>query len=132
MSKLYAPLSYWEATEEQRKAVCNGCGAKGGVNVPDSMYFLCVTLACNIHDWMYKEGKTLGDFFFANAVFIMNLVILIVCYGSKFLAPLRLARATEYFIAVQTLGEKSYWVEDKVKNDEMNITYKGEFRCVEL
>lgn len=26
--KLYAPNSYWDATKEERKAVCNGCGAK--------------------------------------------------------------------------------------------------------
>ena len=128
---LYAPLSYWNATEEQRKAVCNGCGAKGGINVPDTMYGLCVTLACNIHDWMFKEGKTLGDFFFANAIFIMNLAVLIVSQ-SKWLAPFRLARATEYFIAVQTLGEDSYWVEGKTKNTDMSISFKGEFRCVDL
>lgn len=130
--RLYAPLSYWEATEEERKAVCNGCGAKNGINVPDTMYALCIIIACNIHDWMWKEGKTLGDFFFSNAVFIMNLALLIVGYGSKWLAPLRLARATTYFLTVQTIGESNYWVEDKVKNDDMYITYKGEFRCVDL
>ena len=130
--KLYAPKTYWEATEEERNAVCNGCGAKGGMNVPDTMYFLCVTQACNVHDWMWKEGKTFADFLFSNAVFIMNLVILITSYGSKWLAPLRLARATKYFLAVQTLGEENYWVDCKVKNDEMYITYKGEFRCVDL
>ena len=81
---------------------------------------------------MFKEGKTLSDFYFANAVLIMNLAIIITSVGSKWLAPMRLARATKYFIAVQELGEDAYWVEGKVKNDEMDITYKGEFRCVEL
>ena len=127
--KVYAPLTYWEATEEQRKAVCNGCGAKGGINVPDTMYGLCVTLACNIHDWMFNEGKTLSDFYFANAVFIMNLAIIITSNGSKWLAPLRLARASKYFMAVQELGQDAFWV-GKVRNNEINITYKGSFQCV--
>lgn len=25
---LYAPISYWEATDEEIKEICNGCGAK--------------------------------------------------------------------------------------------------------
>lgn len=36
--KLYAPNSYWHATAEKRATVCNGCGAKGGIKVPDSFF----------------------------------------------------------------------------------------------
>lgn len=125
--KLYAPKTYWEASEEERKAVCNGCGAKDGVKVPDTMWGLCIVMACHIHDWMFNEGKTLADFYFANAVFIMNLAIIIVCGGSKWFAPLRLARATKYFIAVQEMGEDAFWV-DKEANEIMSITYQGDFR----
>ena len=125
--KLYAPNSYYEASDEEKLEVCNGCGAKDGVKVPDTMWGLNISEACNIHDWMFEEGITLADFYFANAVFIMNLSIIIVCGGSKWLAPLRLMRATKYFVAVQRLGEDAYWVDNK-RNERMNITYKGSFR----
>lgn len=125
--KLYAPLSYWNATPEELKEICNGCGAKGGIKVPNTMWRLNIKECCQIHDWMFKFGKTYADFLFANAVFIMNLAIAIVSKSNKFLAALRLARATKYFMAVQTLGSDAFWV-DKERNDEMVITYKGEFR----
>ena len=125
--KVYAPLTYWEASDMDLLAYTNGCGGKGGIDVPDTMYGLGISLACNIHDLMFKEGKTLGDFFFSNAVFIMNLAIIIISKSIWFTAPLRLARATKYFIAVQTMGEDYFW-DGKQKNEEMSITYKGEFR----
>lgn len=125
--KLYAPFTYHEASPEEKLDICNGCGAKGGVNVPDSMWGLYIGEACNIHDWMFNEGKSLADFYFSNAVFIMNLSIIIVCGGNAWLAPLRLMRATKYFVAVQSLGEDAYW-EDNLRNDVMDITYKGSFK----
>lgn len=124
--KVYAPKTYWEATPEEKLEVCNGCGAKNGIKVPNTMWGLDISHACNVHDWMYDEGTTLADFYFANAVFIMNLA-LIITGASKWLAFFRLARATKYFIAVQELGSYAYWV-DKKENKELHITYKGEFR----
>ena len=124
---IYAPKTYWESTDYDKLNVCNGCGAKDGIDVPDTMWGLSITSACNVHDWMFNEGKTLADFYFANAVLIMNLAIIIVTEGSKWLAPLRLARATKYFLAVQELGQDAYWVE-KERNEDMYITYKGDFR----
>jgi len=125
--KLYAPKTYWNATEEQLENICNGCGAKDGIKVPNTMWGLNIKPCCQIHDWMFAEGKTYADFLFANAIFIMNLTITIVSFGNKWLAPIRLARATKYFLAVQTLGQDAFWI-DKNKNDEMKITFKGEFR----
>lgn len=125
--KLYAPISYYEATEEERKTVCNGCGAKGGMNVPDTMYGLVISEACHRHDWMTAHGKTLGDFYFAGAIFILNLTLIIVNSSNKFTSALRLMRASKYFVAVMYAGLSHYW-EDKEKNDEMKITFRGEFR----
>ena len=127
---IYAPNTYWEADDNVKLSICNGCGAKDGVKVPDTMWGLNISSACNIHDWMFSEGKSLSDFYFANAVFIMNLAIIITANGSKWLAPLRLARATKYFIAVQELGQDAFWVE-KPRNNDLAISYKGSFQCVE-
>ena len=125
--KLYAPLSYWTATQNELKESCNGCGAKDGIKVPNTMYGLCIKKACEIHDWMYKIGKTLADKLFADAIFRLNLSIIIDA-GSNFLtALLRHGRASTYYTAVIEWGESAFWV-DKKRNDEMVITYIGEFR----
>ena len=75
--KLYAPLTYWEASEEERAKICNGCGAKDGLSVPSSFYGLCIKEACNIHDWMYQHGTTQADKLFADAMFRLNLTMII-------------------------------------------------------
>ena len=127
MMKLYAPLSYWNATQNELKESCNGCGAKDGIKVPNTMYGLCIKKACEIHDWMYKIGKTIADKLFADAIFRLNLSIIIDA-GSNFLtALLRHGRASTYYTAVIEWGESAFWV-DKKRNDEMVITYTGEFR----
>lgn len=124
--KLYAPASYWNATPEQLKEVCNGCGAKGGIDVPDRMYGLKITNSCHIHDWMFKEGKTLADMFFANSIFLHNLSVEIIAASNMLTKPLRLMRATKYFLVVVQFGSEAFW-KDKKKNEDMNITFNGTF-----
>lgn len=125
---LYAPLTFHNASCKEKKKVCNGCGAKGGIKVPNTMYGLDISQACNIHDWMFQEGKTLADFSFANAMFIVNLNRIIAQKSAnKFMVSLRLLRASKYFTAVALCGQKAYWA-NKTENKKMNITYKGEFR----
>lgn len=125
--KLYAPNTYWEATKDERKEVCNGCGAKGGIKFPDTMYGLNVAESCHIHDWMTAYGKTLGDFFFAGAIFILNLSIIIINNSNKVTSVLRLMRASKYFSGVMAVGLNHYW-KDKDKNEDMHITFNGEFK----
>lgn len=125
--KLYAPLSYYAATCKEKKKVCNGCGAKGGIKFPDTFYGLDISEACNRHDWMCKYGKTYGDFLFANAMFLLNMVTIIINASNWFMKILRLSRATKYFIAVALKGHDAYW-KNKKKNKQMEITYKGSFR----
>lgn len=124
---LYAPLSYWNATAKQKAEVCNGCGAKGGIKVPNTFYGLCIKEACNIHDWMYKEGRTLADKMFADAMFRTNMSSIIDAKSNSFMAKLRHLRASKYYIAVVEWGDDAYWV-NKVFSQEKHITYKGEFR----
>lgn len=128
--KLYAPISYWESTEEQRKEVCNGCGAKGGVKFPNTFYGLSIKDSCNIHDWMWNEGTTLADKLFADAIFLMNMAIQVISGSNFIMQPLRLMRATKYFLAVIQVGHKAYWV-DKEENDCMHITFTGTFKELE-
>lgn len=124
---LYAPLSYWNATSEEKQKVCNGCGAKDGIKVPNTFWGLCIKEACNIHDWMYKEGLTKADKLFADAMFRLNLSILIDENSNIVTAMLRHSRASKYYTAVAKWGDSAFWV-DKNRTLEMKITYKGEFR----
>ena len=125
---LYAPISYHQATCKEKERVCNGCGAKGGIPVPDTIWGLDISPACNVHDWMFEEGMTHADFLFANGMFQVNMTRIIVNESAnKFMVMLRLRRASKYFDAVATLGEDIYW-KNKRRNNGMYITYKGEFR----
>ncbi|MGE4517315.1 MAG: hypothetical protein AB7D96_10690 [Arcobacteraceae bacterium] len=124
---LYAPLSYWEATPEEKAKVCNGCGAKGGIKVPNTFYGLCIKEACNIHDWMYDKGQTLADKLFADAMFRMNMTSIIDTQSNSLMAILRHSRAAKYYIAVVEWGDNAYWI-NRVYNEEKHITFTGEFR----
>ena len=57
---LLAPDSYINASQEEIENKTGGCGPGdiGDWFVPDTMYGESVFLACQIHDWMYGEGKT--------------------------------------------------------------------------
>lgn len=125
--KTYAPIGYWAMTPEEKATICNGCGAKGGITVPDTMWGLSIKEACNIHDHMYQVGKTYGDFLFANAMFMFNLTLIIVKGSNWFTMTPRLSRATKYFIAVALYGHDAFWKE-KDQNYYYDITYKGVFK----
>lgn len=127
MQQLYAPKTYWNATKKQKDKTCNGCGAKGGIKVPDTFYGLCIKKACDIHDWMYEEGETYADFLFANAIFLLNLCLIVINGSNWFTKFFRLARASKYFLAVAIEGQDAFWA-NKKRNKKMYITYKGEFR----
>ncbi len=125
--KLYAPDSYWKATDEEKAAVCNGCGAKGGIKVPDSFLGLEIKKACNIHDWMTEEGQTLGDFLFAAVMFLANLAAIILSDSNRFVRIIRMILAFNYFTGV-LIGGRSHFFKNKTENKKMYITYKGSFQ----
>ena len=109
---LYAPESYWNASQEDRDSICNGCGVNGwkGKLVPDRIYFLNITEACNIHDWMYYEGETIKDKEEADRTFLNNMCRIIddKTYFS-FMTTLRKDRAWIYYLAVHKFGGPAFW-----------------------
>jgi hypothetical protein len=111
-AKLFAPAEYWELTDGQRADLCNGCGTKGlcGVIVPDTFYGLCVTAACDIHDFMYVTGKTIEDKIRADSTFLNNMLRLIDA-GTRcsWLKRLRARRARAYYEAVKRFGGPAFW-----------------------
>jgi len=125
---MYIPHSYANATPEERAKVCNGCGAKNGVKVPDTMWGLSIKEACQIHDWMYHIGTTLGDKIFADFMFLLNMIAIIAKYSKyKLVSYLRMARAIKYYFAVAFKGFDAYW-ENKVESSDTSISIKGEYQ----
>lgn len=112
---LQAPLSYWSASQTVRDANCNGCGTQGwkGGLIPDTVYGLSITVACNIHDWMYAEGVTEDDRGVADATFLANLLALVeeATHSSVLawlIAPFRRRRCLLYFEAVRQFGSDPF------------------------
>lgn len=111
MYTLYAPPSYIEASPEV-KAIVNGCGTSGwkGDLVPDTIWGLCITASCNVHDWMYQTGSTLAEKEEADRVFLNNMLRQIEDAGGWSLVKrLRRNRAKVYYEAVHLFGGPAFW-----------------------
>ena len=108
---LYAPASFLTSSVKELELVCNGCGAANSKFdfIPDSIYGLKITAACNIHDWMYHEGRTIEDKDEADRTFLNNLLRLFSTTGNRFLKWLRRRRAYKYYEAVAAFGWPAYW-----------------------
>ncbi len=57
--KLFSPPSYKKISQEERNRIINGCGAGNAKFdfVPDTMYGLDISAACDIHDFMYHIAE---------------------------------------------------------------------------
>lgn len=110
MMQLYAPELYWSLAPETKKEICNGCGSAHAKFdfVPMYIYFLCITDACNIHDYMYHVGETLADKEEADRVFLNNMLRLIEA-GTGWLKIFRRRRALKYYEAVTAFGGPAFW-----------------------
>lgn len=89
----------------------NGCGAKGGIKFPGTMWGLKIISACIIHDIEWALSKSYEDLLTANRNFKKNLLKIIKA-GSLFLLwPVRRLRVLWYTMGVELVGTKSYAVE---------------------
>ncbi len=110
LTELDASYTYKRATPEERASRCNGCGTKGlgGWLVPDTLWGLDITEACNIHDWDYWEGRTEEDKINADSRFLDNM-LKVIQEGTWILRPIRRARAMLYYSAVRDGGDAAFW-----------------------
>ena len=107
---LRAPESYWKATAAELVELTGGCGPGkfGDYLVPDTIWGLNITPACQIHDWCYRAGSEVSKND-ADLMFLGNIVRLIRANtNSKILSTLRYLRAMKYFVAVEEGGDSSY------------------------
>lgn len=119
---LYASPSYIAASPEERKARSNGCGAKGILDfVPDTFYGLSVTQACNIHDWMYSDGRTLADKEAADRIFLNNMLRIISNHTeNRLLLALRRRRAYTYYECVKRFGAPAFFAGKNPPENELH------------
>jgi hypothetical protein len=109
---LFAPSDYWNLTPEAKKEICNGCGAKGWKFdiIPDTIWGLNITLACDIHDYMYYIGTSQEDKDYADILLFINLIKIIDANTDNiFIKILRHNRAYVYYQAVALAGNEAYW-----------------------
>ncbi len=111
--KLYAPENYWSLTAKEHEENCNGCGPDGilSVVVPDTVYGLKITAACDIHDYMYVTAEaTIAAKNEADRVFLNNMLRLVEARTKSWiLKRLRIQRARIYYRAVAELGGPWFW-----------------------
>jgi len=111
---IYAPEAYKKLTQKQAAAIINGCGPGGWKIdlVPDTLWGLNITDACDIHDYMYHVGDDIKDKEEADRVFLNNMIRLVNA-GTKcrWLRLLRRHRANIYYSAVKKFGGPAFWAE---------------------
>ena len=121
-SYLYCPSGYDKLTKNDKKRICNGCGPKSKFDfVPDTIYGLNISEACNRHDYMYEVSlPNIEDKKEADRSFLNNIIRIIDHEtrkrigwdGLSFKNPLlwlRKRRAYKYYIAVKKFGGPAFW-----------------------
>lgn len=106
-----APPTWWEASDDARAEVVNGCGPGSWRHdvVPDSLIGVSIGEACDIHDWMYEQGSTLDEKRWADTMFLRNMRALIDQSGGFWLLRwLRHRLAERYFAVVVALGGPAF------------------------
>lgn len=111
---LDADPSYVNASSGERAHVCNGCGSAQAKFdfIPDTLWGLKITRACNIHDWDYYFGLTIEEKAKADRRFMNNMLRLIEAdktFLGRVLKPLRRRRALKYYEAVLAFGGPAFW-----------------------
>ena len=113
--KLAAPESFWNADPDFISEFTGGCGPGDSGSftdrlIPDTIYFLNVTLACQIHDWTYVVWNSKEDFQISNKLFKNNMQRIVDQTDSpKWLKWLRYKRLYKYYWLVKHFGEVRYF-----------------------
>jgi len=112
--KLYAPnecLEFQLSHPEEFESFGCGPGSIGDYLVPDTVWFLSIKKACQIHDWYYRLWKG-TDRKEADKVFSNNMQRIVRNHTKyKWLLKLRLRRCNLYYQMVRKRGGPAFWNE---------------------
>lgn len=96
---------YNELTQEEKKAICNGCGGKGSfVPVPNFRF----KASCNHHDYNYFLGGTEKDRLKADTQFLEAMILDAGLNGNLFRRIFYKFWAYIYYFAVRIFGKKYF------------------------
>lgn len=103
---IIAPQYYWDYTEEEKERLLNECGGDPVTNslVPNSILGTDFSIACNVHDAMYINGKTSADKKLADDLFNKNLVTSVERSSKGIVKSLKLGVAKIYYWAASLFG----------------------------
>lgn len=102
----YTRTNYYDAFSRNQ---VNGCGSKGGIDVPDNLIGMPLTTVCNIHDTEWFFAKNYFDLVDANQRFRRNTEKLIDKYSAnKLIAWLRMKLLHHYYDAIKFIGTPIY------------------------
>ena len=109
---------YSELTREQKEAICNGCGGKGGfVKPPHKAFFKA---SCNHHDFGYWKGVTEAD-----KIKCDNLFFKAMREDCRKLSWYNYIRYRPwcwlYYKAVKTIGKKFFYYGDKQRDPDIDL-----------
>lgn len=97
-------IKYSQLTDNQKKAICNGCGGKGGfINPPEFLF----NASCNQHDFYYWRGGNENDRLKADNMFYEAMKEDIRT-ASWYLKPYYSFWAYTYYKAVRFVGKKFF------------------------
>jgi len=83
----------------------NGCGSKGGIDFPDSLWGASIFAACGTHDVDWREAKTLEDLKRGNKRFRENMELIVDAESSnRFIQWMRLKTMSRYYRMVKLVG----------------------------
>ena len=119
MPKLYAPEEYWALKKndpEELSRIVNGCGPGNwkGKLISDSILGVRIKEACEIHDFMYRFGRSEHDRRKADRVFLNNMMRMTEAESSNvFSFWLRSTKAVAYYAIVRSVGGRYFWTTEK-------------------
>lgn len=132
---LWLPDDMLKALAENPQAIVDNCDGVGSHNswtyefVPNTIWFLDITPASDIHDWMYtfpKSFKTSDEGLAyknkSDRVLLNNMVRLFEMaeeksWWARRLGSLRRAQAKTYYEIVQSFGGPYFWADRTVEDD---------------
>lgn len=113
---LDVPQGFSESDELYLFYCCNGCGSATAKfdYVPDSIFGLCITAACHLHDFEYEHAYTLGEKLTADERFRVNIHKIVDADRSWWRSKAKMKNKFEFYFTmvrkagVEALEKKRY------------------------
>jgi hypothetical protein len=125
------PDYFWEIPDAVLLEVWNGIGAEGewaNIFIPETVWFLNISLASLPHDIEFHIGKSMYDFNMANLRFLFNMNRIVEIESMTGMVTIRELRTNKYYLATcSEKGEQAFW---KGKTRPTNIVDNNGYEII--